>query len=373
MKKPPSSFLVLLLAAVSTLLGITGLQAQVQTLFLETHGVFQNTGAYWYQGFTLSKQQTFVLRMTCDYSADAAVVPEAQLGNFINNRGFTGYGTFDNQYGTKTITLGPGKYYLGVRSQTSSANTYRLELDYDISVPADASNTYSFVDNYIQGTNYVAANDGKLWHGFTIQAGFRYFVDGCNTGLSTYVIPASELTAFKAGGTFKYYTAYSGTDNALPGLDEISLPPGSYYLAFVNENSIKKPVTYSLERWRKTATQSRTLDMSGKVAWKTSGQKVNIRVGKVANLSNTGKSGSLRLRLWALRSPYTGGSISGFVMGTRTLSPLTGGYAYTKIKGHVAFRRPPAGKYYTAVTLEEFTTSGWVVRDYTSFSGKNQF
>lgn len=347
-------------------------QAQVTTYFTDKHGTFSSIGSYWYQEFTIQQKRTFVLRMTSDYAADAAIVTGSQLNNFINNQSFSGYALFDNQYGTKSVTLPAGTYYVGVRSQSNSSNAYRLELDYDIKVPADASHTYTFVDHYIQGTKSVGANGGKLWHGFTIQSGFRYFIDGCNTGLSTYVIPASELAAFQSGGSFSYYAAYSGTDNAYPGLDEIKLAPGSYYLAFINSNSIQKPVTYTMERWRVNTVSAGSLDMSSPASWAAKKGKVNIKVAKINN-PGSGKSGSLRLRLWAEKSKYAGGGLSGYILGTRSLNPLSAGYHYTNIKGKVRYTKPPSGRYHTVLTLEEFTSSGWKTRDYISFSGTSKF
>jgi len=280
------------------------LHAQVATYFIDKSGTFTRNGEYWYQEFTLSKPTVLVLRFTSDYGADAAVVTSSELQNFINARAFSGYAVFDNTYGTKSVALPAGTYYFGIRNQTTSTSVYRAELDYDIQVPADGSTSYSFVDQYIQGTEYVAANGGTFWQEFTIQSGFRYFLDGCNSGLSTYVITASELSALRSGAPFNPYSAYSGTDMAYPGLDEIKLNPGSYYLVFVNTNSIAKPVTFNMERWKASTVTGGGLDLSSPASWKISGTKVNIKVAKISNLSAVGDSGPLRLRLWATKSQF---------------------------------------------------------------------
>lgn len=349
-------------------------EGQVSTYFMDKHGTFNGQGAYWYQGFTLGAQRTLVFRFVSDYSCDAAIVTPSQLSNFTSNQAFSGYGLFSSQIGTKTVTLPAGQYYLCARSRSQGSNTYRMELDYDIQVPKDANHTYSFVDNYIGESRKVSPNGGYLTHGFTIQAGFRYFLDGCNTGLATYIIPGDQLANFRSDQRFTYYTDYSGTDNALPGLSEIKLPPGTYYLAFRNRNSISKPVTYTMERWRQVATPiGGKLDLSGTASWQVSGRAVDIRVGKVSNLATSGRSGSLRLRLWATRSKYSGGSISGYVLGLRRLNPLPGGYSYNSVSGQVLFTRPPSGTYYTTITLEEYTPAGWVVRDHINFRGTSRF
>lgn len=366
----PRGFFVLLTLFVSWLTSLSS-QAQVDTHFIDEHGTFNSIGSYWYQEFQISQQQTFVLRVTCDYSADTAIVTGAQLGNFIGNRSFSGYALFDDQYGTKTVTLAPGTYYVATRSQSNSTNSYRLELDLDINLPASGGKTYTFVDHYIQGTEYVSANGGQLWQGFTVQTGFRYLLDGCNTGLTTYIIPASELAAFKSGGTFNYYTDYSGTDNAYPGLSELNLPPGSYYLAFVNTNGIRKPVTYTMERWRVNSVTTSSIDMRAPASWAAKKGKVNIKVSKILNIGSA-KSGSLRLRLWAVKSKFAGGSLSGYILGTRSLGQLPAGYQHQNISGKVPYKKPPSGKYYSVLTLEEFTTAGWKIRDYISFAKSNK-
>lgn len=115
------------------------------------------------------------------------------------------------------------------------------------------------------------------------------------------------------------------------------------------------------------------LDIAGTVSWRVvSGSTINYRADQVANLGN-GRSGSLRLRVWAARSPYYGGTLSGYVLGTLSLSPLSAGYSYFNINSNVSYSRPPAGSYYTVMTVEESTSTGWFIRDYVNFSGTTRF
>lgn len=47
---------------------------------------------------------------------------------------------------------------------------------------------------------------------FTIRSGYRYLVDGVNTGeLQCFVIPSSQLAAFNAGQSFTHFTEYAQT------------------------------------------------------------------------------------------------------------------------------------------------------------------
>ena len=363
-----------LMAAAMILLGSQRAQA-LDTYFIDKAGTFSSTGDWWVQGFTVGTTTTFVLRFASDYAADAAVFSTAQLSNFENNHSFTGYSVLDNKIGTSYVTLSPGTYYVGARGQTGGASTYRLELDTRVAPLSDTYNTYAYVDMPLSAAKYVGANGGKLWQGFTIASGYRYFLDGCNSGLDTYVIPATELSNFTAGRGFSYFTDYSGQqDTANPGFWELNLSPGSYYLAFSNSNSISKAVVYTMERWRTTPKPVYgNIVMGGSSSWAVSGTKVNISEGTVTNQNAGGISGSLQLRLWATRSPYSGGSISGYVFGTRALGQLKGGYYLSSISGYVGYVRPPSGTYYTTMTLEEYTTSGWVIRDHVTFSSTSRF
>lgn len=363
--------------------------SQVSTYFIDEFSSFNGLGAYWTQGFTVDQRSTFVLRTTSDYKTQTGIFPSSQLSNFTNNRGVSGFGLFTDTFGTKYVTLNPGEYFVGIRNRTSGSTPYRIELDRDIILNPSSQFIYTYVDNYISGSQNVSRSGGRLEHGFTIQNGFRYYLDGCNTGLETYIIPASQLSNFRNNSSFEYYTDYSGTTGALPGLYELNLPPGGYYLAFRNEASNAKPVTYNMERWREVAMTSANtgnaggssggfttpLEIQGSVSWSASGTSINIRANNIVHSFDSGYSlsGSLRLRVWAVRSPYSGGSLRGYLMGTRQLRPLSQGTQYTSIFGNVTFTRPPRGSYYNLMTLEEYTSSGWFIVDYVNFSGTTRF
>ncbi len=136
-----------------------------------------NLGDWWAQSFTITATTNFVLRFASQYKADAAIVDESQINNFKNNQPFTGYAGFDDQFGYKYVTLNAGTYYLAIRNQISSANILAVELDYYIILPSTDQVTYN--DDYVSGGQSL--NSGaKLWQPFTIQNGFRYFIDGNN-------------------------------------------------------------------------------------------------------------------------------------------------------------------------------------------------
>jgi len=112
--------------------------------------------------------------------------------------------------------------------------------------------------------------------------------------------------------------------------------------------------------------------LSGNCSWSTSGNQVKISVAKVENRNTSGVSGTLRLSLWASKTPYSGSSISGYMLGTTSLGTLRAGYAFNNIANYTTFSRPPSGYYYTTIILEEYNGS-YYMKDYITFSNPTSF
>ena len=230
--------------------GNTATQTVPNTIFKGTTSNSLNTGSgWWTESFTISSTKNLVLRFASTYAADCAVITPDQENSFKNGGSFTGYAVFDNQFGYKSVTLPAGNYLLAVRNQSGSANTFTAELDYQITLPA--SDQCSYFDEYIKGAPKINAKQ-YYYHDFTVQAGFRYFVDGCNSGMYVFFIPENQLSTFLSGGAFQHFQQYSnpavvGMD---PGLYEIKLPPGKYYLAAYNFSNVSEALVYTMERWK---------------------------------------------------------------------------------------------------------------------------
>ena len=105
---------------------------------------------------------------------------------------------------------------------------------------------------------------------------------------------------------------------------------------------------------------------------------------------NTGPyTGSLRATLWAINSSFTGGNISGYVLGRFPASflgagahsssqLLAGGSSYSGIHSSVVGTNPPAGRYCVVVTLDEYSgpscgADGYCTVDWLQFSGPASF
>ena len=345
------------------------------TQFLSNSGdTLANGDGYHYEAFSVSRTTTFDLRFASDYVADCVVLAPDYLDSFVAGDSFRYYAGFESAFGTKRFTLAPGNYYLAVRNEASADNEYSVELDYALSLASDSNGSYSFGRWGISGSQYVEENGGVLYHGFSIAAGERTFLDGCNSGLDTYVIPANQLSNVLNGNTFNYFSAYSGEgDGALPGFYELSLSPGSYDLVFINRSAIPKAATYQMEVWRRNNVGSANyLDLQAPASWRLSGNRVSFNVAKILNTSGVTTSGSLRLALWALRSPYDGNTNSGVNMASYDLNPLRPRYQYTNLRPTLAANRP-RGTYYTAFLLYEWNGSSWAVRDWINLSGRTSF
>ena len=108
---------------------------------------------------------------------------------------------------------------------------------------------------------------------------------------------------------------------------------------------------------------------ASKVAF--SGKSAVIKAAKIVNGGDS-PSGTLRLRLVASKTRYSGGTLYGYVVATRKLGKLSAGYMYTGIKGKVRYYKPKPGRYYMTLVLEEYTSDGYVIVDHVKFSKKDE-
>lgn len=324
--------------------------------------------------FEVKQNTTFTLYFAADYSATLIVMNSNNAQTFVNGGSVSYYDGFDGQYGINSFTLGPGSYSLGVRNKANVANTVSYELE--LWPPKDDA---TYVDTYFSKATSVSAN-GKLWQGFTIQAGYTYVMEGCNTGLDFFLIPASSLNAFTSNGTFSHYPDYSAeSDPNQPGLATLNLAPGDYYLAFRNPDNEKKALVYALYVFQDSnsggggsssggsTSSGSSMSMDGSVGYSVSGSNLTMTVDSIVNSGN-GTSGTLQLSLWATTSRYSGGELTGYILGESTLNPLSGGYHYTSVSRVTGFDPPPSGRsYYVTLILSEYRNNNFVIVDYRNF------
>lgn len=114
------------------------------------------------------------------------------------------------------------------------------------------------------------------------------------------------------------------------------------------------------------------LKLYGSIGWQFTGTaSVTLRADRVSFSCSgaTGTSGALRLRLAARPTPYPGGAGS-YTLGARELNSLSCNQYYSNISQTVPYQKPPEGSWYTTMFLDQYTSSGWVIKDWVNFDGR---
>jgi DNA uptake protein ComE-like DNA-binding protein len=109
--------------------------------------------------------------------------------------------------------------------------------------------------------------------------------------------------------------------------------------------------------------------ISGTVGYRIDGNRVRLSVERIQNPRDAGNSsGTLALELWAVASPYTGGSFQGVPLAGVAIGSLSGQAELAANTFDLPFTRPPAGDWHLVLMLREWTSAGYVTRDFTNFN-----
>ncbi len=114
--------------------------------------------------------------------------------------------------------------------------------------------------------------------------------------------------------------------------------------------------------------------LTGPWSWKrnTEAGTVHIRVKKIAYGRN-GKSGTLRLSVWASPEPYAGGRMHGYEIGSVKKNALEKGQFYPDVNNTAKLKQIPAGTYHTTLCLSEYNGSEYVIVAYMGANGVSTF
>jgi hypothetical protein len=158
-------------------------------------------------------------------------------------------------------------------------------------------------------------------------------------------------------------------------------PSGTYYMTMALEE-------YNGSDWSQVDTVAMTtrdtfngggaaqegLQFKGTVSYEFNGTAATLRATRIENNSSTRTSGSLRMELWALDSPYAGGTITGRQTAVAALSSvLDPRQYYENLSLVTTFLRPPNGRYYMSMLLTEWNGTQWIIRDSVNFEGITSF
>jgi DNA uptake protein ComE-like DNA-binding protein len=108
--------------------------------------------------------------------------------------------------------------------------------------------------------------------------------------------------------------------------------------------------------------------LGGYVGYQIEGDRVRLSVERIENPRDAANlSGTLALELWALSAPYSGGSFQGVPLAGVAVGSLSGQSVLTNNSFELPLTRPPAGRWHFVLMLREWTTAGYVTRDFTNF------
>jgi hypothetical protein len=100
----------------------------------------------------------------------------------------------------------------------------------------------------------------------------------------------------------------------------------------------------------------------------------SIKVEKINNYRNGGKSGSLYIQVWLLPAPYRGQAMEGYKLADIHIGQLNGGYMMTGMNYPISWdMNVPAGSYYVSFFLVEYNPrpgGNFWVEDYLNFDQK---
>jgi hypothetical protein len=105
--------------------------------------------------------------------------------------------------------------------------------------------------------------------------------------------------------------------------------------------------------------------MRGSVDYRIAEDRVHLSVEHIENPRETANlSGTLALELWALTAPYAGGAFHGTHLAGVSIGSLFGQTESTTTSFDLPFFSPPAGNGHFVLMLREWTSAGYVTRDF---------
>ncbi len=203
-------------------------------------------------GFNITQTTTFIAFTYSQYKANYWALDQNDAQLCQNGQAFTGYPLVpQGQNGVQNVTLPAGSYFIGIQDVGNTSNSAGAELDVNGGPP----NT-SFVGSTFTPVTKSLNPGGWEAIPFTIQSGNLVWLDGGNTGGQVYMMNPSQESSFASqyangfnGGTINFiedaynnssYCGLNGSSNsdAPEDCDLTShLPPGSYYLVYINNTS----------------------------------------------------------------------------------------------------------------------------------------
>ena len=114
-------------------------------------------------------------------------------------------------------------------------------------------------------------------------------------------------------------------------------------------------------------------NFSGNWGYTIDGNYITLYGDKIDNQNNGGRSGTLKIAIYATDYPYSGGYLSGYLLYEYALDPLEAGYYYSNVSKTGWCTYPPKGTYSLSIILLEYTYSDYEVVDYITMDSYQRF
>jgi hypothetical protein len=186
---------------------------------------------------------------------------------------------------------------------------------------------------------------------------------GDGSPVSGHVLASFKLEPLKAGQLYR----------DLRKVVTYNPPPvkGTYHLVMtLTEYTGTGPTGYVMVDYRnmsKTVALGplEKVSIAGPWRWQSNyaARTLLIEAGKISH-RRAGRTGSLKISVWATATPFRGGQVRGYELGQATKKGLEPGYSYTNFKATVPFTAPPNGTYFITLMVSEYLEDGYHMMDY---------
>ena len=114
-------------------------------------------------------------------------------------------------------------------------------------------------------------------------------------------------------------------------------------------------------------------NFSGNWGYKIDGKYITVYGDEIMNQNNSGRTGTLKVAVYATSYPYSGGYLNGYKLYEYQLDPLDSGYYYSDISKTGWCTYPPDGSYSLTILLLEYSYYDYEIVDYVTMTGYTRF
>jgi hypothetical protein len=120
-------------------------------------------------------------------------------------------------------------------------------------------------------------------------------------------------------------------------------------------------------------TELTAQNFSGSWGYEIDGKQITVYGDKIKNQNNGGRSGTLKIAIYATDYAYSGGSLNGYKLSEYRLDPLEAGHYYYDVSKTGWCTYPPKGSYSLTILLLEYTYNDYKIVDYITMNGYTAF